>query len=58
MNFETTAVIIDAALAAEVEQMRLADLERSVEMHQGDYENKPCWFRLAVRTSRLTAPVQ
>jgi hypothetical protein len=38
--------------------MLLQDLERSVEMQPGDYENKPYWFRLAVRASRLTAPIQ
>ena len=58
LNFEITAVIYDRTFAAEVEQMLLQDLERSVEMQPGDYENKPYWFRLAVRASRLTAPIQ
>jgi hypothetical protein len=51
-------VILDRVFAAEVEQMLLADLDRSVEMQPGDYENKPYWFRLMVRFSRLTAPIQ
>ena len=58
LNFEITAVVFDQAFAAEVEQMLLKDIERSVEMQPGDYENKPYWFRLAVRASRLTAPIQ
>jgi hypothetical protein len=34
-----------------------ADFARSRKMHAGEYDEKPAWFRLAVRLSRLAAPV-
>ncbi len=58
LNFEIMAVVADATFVGEVEQMLLADFEKSVEMHPGDYENRSFWFKLAVRLARLTAPVQ
>jgi cardiolipin synthase len=57
LNFEITAAIIDRAFATEVEQMFEADFARSRLMLAGEYDEKPAWFRLAVRLSRLAAPV-
>ena len=45
-------------LAAEHEQMLLADLEESVEMQPGDLHEKSFWFKLGTRLARLPAPVQ
>ena len=57
LNFEITAAVIDPNFAAEVEQMFDADFARSRLMEVGEYDEKPAWFRLAVRISRLAAPV-
>jgi len=58
LNFEITAVISDAAFAAEVERMFEADFARSRVMDPGEYDRKSWWFRFGVRLARLTAPVQ
>jgi cardiolipin synthase len=58
LNFEITAVIADAAFAAEVEQMFEADFARSRLMDPGEYGRKSWWFRFAARLARLTGPVQ
>ena len=57
LNFEITAAVIDSEFATDVERMFEADFERSRAMHAGEYDEKPVWFRLAVRLSRLAAPV-
>jgi cardiolipin synthase len=58
LNFEVMAVVVDETFLNEVEQMLLADFEKSKEMHRGDVENRSFWFKLAVRFARLTAPIQ
>ncbi len=58
LNFEIMAVVADEAFATEIEQMLLADMEKSVEMQPGDLANKSFWFRLGTRLARLTSPVQ
>jgi cardiolipin synthase A/B len=58
LNFEITAVIADAAFAAEVERMFEADFARSRAMDHGEYDRKPWWFRFGARLARLTGPVQ
>ena len=58
LNFEITAVIADAAFAAEVERMFEADFARSRLMDPGEYDRKSWWFRFAARLARLTGPVQ
>ena len=58
LNFEVTAVIADHAFNAEVEQMLLADMDKSVEMQPGDLDKKSYWFKLRTRFARLTAPIQ
>lgn len=58
INFEVSAVIEDAAVAARVGEMLEADLARCREVRPGDFERKGFWFRLASRVSRLLAPIQ
>jgi len=57
LNFEITAVVIDGELSKAVEQMFENDFSSSRLMERDEYDNKPFWFKLAVRTARLTAPV-
>jgi len=57
LNFEITAVVVDGELAKNVEQMFENDFSSSRLMQRNEYDNKPFWFKLAVRTARLTAPV-
>jgi len=58
LNFEITAVIVDEEFASEVEQMFEADFAKARLMEPGEADDKPWWFRFAVRLARLTAPVQ
>jgi cardiolipin synthase len=57
LNFEITAFVSDEDFASETEQMFLDDFVNSREVQQGDYSDRSFWFKLAVRLSRLTAPV-
>ncbi len=57
LNFEITTVVFDADFAGNVERMFQNDLSASRLMEQDEYDNKPYWFKLAVRTARLAAPV-
>lgn len=54
LNFEVTAVVLDRAFAATIEQMLIDDFNNSREMRPGDFAEKGFAFRLA----RLSAPVQ
>ncbi len=57
LNFEITAVVVDGELAKNVERMFEKDFSSSRLMARDEYDNKPFWFKLAVRTARLTAPI-
>jgi len=57
LNFEITTVVFDADFAGNVERMFQNDFSVSRLMEQDEYDNKPYWFKLAVRTARLAAPV-
>jgi cardiolipin synthase len=57
LNFEITAFFSDSAFAAQVERMFEDDFARSREMVAADYEDRPFWFKLAVRLARLASPV-
>ncbi len=58
LNFEVTALFADTAFASQVEAMLEADFARSRAMTRADIDDRPFWFKLAVRAARLTAPVQ
>ena len=58
LNFEIMCVVADPAFNTEVEQMLLADIEKSVEMQPGDLDKKSFWFKLGTRLARLTSPIQ
>jgi len=57
LNFEITAVVVDVEFAAQVEAMFLNDFQNSRLMAADEYDKKSYWFKLAVRTARLTAPI-
>ena len=57
LNFEITAVVMNPEFADEVEAMFENDFDASRLMEPAEYDEKPFWFKLAVRTARLTAPV-
>ena len=57
LNFEITAVVTDAALEGDVENMFLNDFSKSRRMAADEYDKKPFWFKLGVRAARLTSPV-
>ena len=57
-NFEITALLGDPDFISEVEEMFEADFARSRIIGDGEYRDRPFWFKLAVRLARLTSPVQ
>jgi cardiolipin synthase len=57
LNFEITTLVFDPTFTNEVEKMFEQDFAAARLMQPDEYDNKPFWFRLAVRTARLTAPV-
>jgi hypothetical protein len=38
--------------------MFLDDFAKSREMHDGEYDEKPWYFKFGVKLARLTAPIQ
>ncbi|BCL34991.1 cardiolipin synthase [Nostoc sp. MS1] len=57
LNFEVMAFIANSQFAKSVEEMLQADLAASVSVDFSEYDRKPLWFNLVVRTSRLLAPL-
>jgi len=57
LNFEITTVVLDANFAGNVERMFQDDFSASRLMEPDEYDSKPYWFKFAVRTARLAAPV-
>ena len=57
LNFEITAVVIDPEFASAVETMFENDFAKSRLMAPDEYDSKSYWFKLTVRTARLTAPI-
>ena len=57
LNFEATCLVADNDFAKQVEAMLMADLECSEEVHAIHFDNKPLWFRVAARVSRLASPL-
>jgi cardiolipin synthase len=57
LNFEVSALFLDAEFAKEAEEIFLRDLERCTEIPERALEDKPLWFRFRARTARLFAPV-
>lgn len=58
INFEISILCADRQFAAEMEKMMREDLENSIQVGAEDYHKRPFWFKLAVKISRLLAPIQ
>jgi cardiolipin synthase len=59
LNFEITALILqNPAFITEVEMMLESDFAHAREVASTELEEKPWWFRFAVKFARLTSPVQ
>ena len=58
LNFEITIVVNDRGFAGEVDDMFRNDLANCRQTHPRDLTERRLWFRLAVRISRLLAPIQ
>ena len=58
LNFEITAIVVDAAFAAMVERMFADDFKKAREMHPRELQEKLFGFKLDVRLARLTVPLQ
>lgn len=58
LNFEVTALVVNYGFAGQVEQMLLADFDRSRQMLLSELKAKPKWFMAAARAAYLTAPIQ
>lgn len=58
LNFEVSVAVPDPGFTREVAEMLEKDFEASRLVKMEDYDNRPLWFKAAVRVARLTAPVQ
>jgi cardiolipin synthase len=57
LNFEVTAIIVDRDFATEMEAMFERDLAHAEVIDPAELDKKPWWWHLAVKVSRLAAPV-
>jgi cardiolipin synthase A/B len=57
INFEVMGFVADHRFVESVEKMLEDDLAASVAIDLSEYGRKPLWFKLAVRVSRLLAPL-
>ncbi len=57
LNFEITILNYDPQFIKEVEDMLSADFSRSRPVAMEDYTSKSFFFKLAVRSARLLAPI-
>jgi cardiolipin synthase len=57
LNFEVTAVIADEEFAREMQAMFEADFAHAELIDPESFEDQPLWWRVAVKLSRLAAPV-
>jgi len=58
LNFEITMAFADQDFTHQVASMLEKDFAEARLMQQQEYSDASFWFRLAVRTARLSAPVQ
>ncbi len=58
LNFEITAVVNDREFATQVAAMLECDFSNCKVMTSSDLQERPFWFKLAVSTARLLAPIQ
>lgn len=58
LNFEVTGVVSDHSFNAEMTKMLEADFAKSRQAGADELEEKGFWFRLAVKSARLLAPLQ
>jgi cardiolipin synthase len=57
LNFEITILNYDSDFIKEVEDMLSDDFSRSRPVTMADYTQKSFFFKLAVRSARLLAPI-
>lgn len=57
LNFEVTAVVVDQAFAREMEAMFEADFAHAELIDPESFKDKPLWWQVGVKLSRLAAPV-
>jgi len=57
LNFEATGLIADNEFTKDVEKMLMEDLKNSEEVQCAHFDNKPFWFRVAARVTRLASPL-
>ncbi len=58
LNFEVIGIVSNTGFNAEVSRMLENDLAHSKQTHSNVLADKPFWFRLSVRLSRMLAPIQ
>ena len=57
LNFEVMAVIVDKRFATDVERMFEDDFSHAVPLDPNAWDQKPLWWRVAVRLARLSSPI-
>ena len=57
LNFEVMSIIVDEDFAGEMEAMFEQDFLHAEPIDPNNFDQQPVWWRVAVRLSRLAAPV-
>ena len=57
LNFEVTSVIVDESFASEMEAMFERDFAHAEPIDPNEWGERPLWWRIGVRLSRLASPV-
>jgi cardiolipin synthase len=57
LNFEITMLVYDIKFAADVEAMLQKDFDCCRELSMDEINQRPWWFKLATRISRLFSPI-
>ena len=57
LNFEVSAIFSQSTIVADIEEMLIEDFANARLMVDSEYDDRPFYFKLAVRLSRLAAPI-
>jgi cardiolipin synthase len=58
LNFELMVMVTDQGFAGKMEAMMREDFARSIRVDLAEFDERPWWFKTAVRLARLLSPVQ
>ncbi len=58
LNFELSLIVVDERFHRQVRAMFEEDFSNSTLMTQSEHDERPLWFKIAVRIARIMSPIQ